>query len=212
MWTVKVIGFSVLAASVSVELLNWLRRRYKARKTLNEVIFFPSELGCVEHLLRPSLPYPCYCALPHGVETSLSRLLRHILSASSSLDLCVFSFSNMDLCRAVLALHQKGVIIRVLSDKQYIAISGSQIGPLRQAGICVRSDVGSVYMHHKFALVDGSILITGSLNWTLTAVQGNMENLIVTMEPELVRPYIQEFNRLWEINDPLKHPNSVQAF
>uniref|UniRef100_A0A8C6TDR9 small monomeric GTPase n=1 Tax=Neogobius melanostomus TaxID=47308 RepID=A0A8C6TDR9_9GOBI len=40
-------------------------------------------------------------------------------------------------------------------------------------------------MHHKFAVVDGNLLITGSLNWTLTAVQGNMENLIITTEPDL---------------------------
>uniref|UniRef100_A0A8C6TBC8 Mitochondrial cardiolipin hydrolase n=1 Tax=Neogobius melanostomus TaxID=47308 RepID=A0A8C6TBC8_9GOBI len=129
MWTVKVIGYSVLAISVTAELLGRLHRRYRARKILNEVLFFPSELACVEHIFSPSLSYPCYCALPHGVETSFSRLLRHILSASSSLDLCVFAFSNMDLCRAVLALHSRGVIIRVLSDKDYTAISGSQIGP-----------------------------------------------------------------------------------
>lgn len=210
MWTVKVVGFSVLAVSVTVELLGRLHRRYRAKKILNEVLFFPSELACVEHLLSPWPSYRCYCALPHGVETSFSRFLRHLLSASSSLDLCVFAFSNMDLCRAVLALHKKGVIIRVLSDKDYMAISGSQIGPLRKAGICVRSDVGSVYMHHKFALVDSSLLITGSLNWTLTAVQGNMENIIVTMEPDLVKPFIQEFHRLWERNDPAQNPLNQQ--
>lgn len=76
----------------------------------------------------------CFCSLPHGVETSFSRLLRHIMSVSSSLDLCVFAFSNMDLCRALLALHQKGVTIRVLADKDYAAITGSQIGVLRKAG------------------------------------------------------------------------------
>uniref|UniRef100_A0A3B4BII6 Mitochondrial cardiolipin hydrolase n=1 Tax=Periophthalmus magnuspinnatus TaxID=409849 RepID=A0A3B4BII6_9GOBI len=210
MWTVKVVGVSVLAVSVTVELLNWLRRRYKKRKPLNEVLFFPSEVACVEHLLSPSAP--CYCALPHGVDTSFSRLLRHVLSASSSLDLCVFAFSNTDLCRAVLSLRKRGVVIRVLSDKDYIAINGSQIGPLRKAGICVRSDGGAVYMHHKFALVDGSLLISGSLNWTLTAVQANMENLIVTMEPELVRPFVQEFNRLWELSDPARTlSNGVQT-
>lgn len=72
--------------------------------------------------------------MPHGVETSFSRLLRRILSATSSLDLCVFAFSNMDLCRAVLALHSRRVTIRVLTDKDYTAITGSQIGVLRKAG------------------------------------------------------------------------------
>lgn len=81
-----------------------------------------------------SLSSSCVCSLPHGVETSFSRLLRHILSAASTLDLCVFAFSNMNLSRAVLTLHKRGVTVRVLSDKDYTAISGSQIGLLRSAG------------------------------------------------------------------------------
>lgn len=64
----------------------------------------------------------------------------------------------------------------------------------------------SMHMHHKFALLDSRMLITGSLNWTMTAVQSNKENVIVTEEPELVRPYEDEFNKLWEENDPDKQP------
>ncbi|XP_051239850.1 mitochondrial cardiolipin hydrolase [Dicentrarchus labrax] len=202
MWTVKVVGLGVVALSISVELLGWLLRRLRPGRILNEVLFFPSEMACVEHIFTPSLPHSCLCPLPHGVETSFSLLLQYILSASSSLDLCVFAFSNMDLSRAVLALHSRGVTIRVLSDKDYVAITGSQIGVLRKAGICVRCDVGSVYMHHKFAVVDSRLLITGSLNWTLQAVQGNMENILITEEPKLVQPFVKEFHRLWARNDP----------
>lgn len=71
----------------------------------------------------------------------------------------------------------------------------------------MRQDLAiTMHMHHKFALLDGRKLITGSLNWTMTAVQSNKENVIVTEEPELVRPYEDEFNKLWEANDPVKHP------
>lgn len=38
-------------------------------------------------------------------------------------------------------LHRRGVTVRVLSDKDYTAISGSQIGVLRSAG----KEKGSVY-------------------------------------------------------------------
>lgn len=75
-------------------------------------------------------------------------------------------------------------------------------------GICVRWDVDSVYMHHKFAVVDGRLLITGSLNWTLAAVQSNMENTLITEEPDLVLPFIKEFQRLWERNDPARYHHS----
>ncbi|XP_076026390.1 mitochondrial cardiolipin hydrolase [Genypterus blacodes] len=200
-WTVKVLGLGVVALSLSVEVLTWLRRRLRPEEALTEALFFPSQVACVEHIFTPFLHH-CPCDLPHGVNTSFSRLLRHIMSASSSLDVCMFAFSNMHLSRAVLALCRKGVIIRVLADKDYAAISGSQIGVLRKAGICVRCHEDSGYMHHKFAVLDGRLLVTGSLNWTLTAVQSNLENVLVTKEPGAVRPFIQEFHRLWELNDP----------
>lgn len=81
-------------------------------------------------------------------------------------------------------------------------------------GISVRHELSkAVHMHHKFALVDDRKLITGSLNWTVTAVQSNKENVLVTEEPELVHPYVDEFRQLWEDNDPANHPyekSSVQ--
>ncbi|KAM6940078.1 mitochondrial cardiolipin hydrolase [Xenentodon cancila] len=205
MWSMKVLGLGVLVLPLSLELLGRIFRRRRPKRILNEVLFFPSELACVDHIFTPARVHPCSCTLSHGVETSFSRLLRHILSASSSLHLCVFSFSNADLSRAVLLLHSKGVTVRVLMDKDYAAINGSQIGVLRGAGICVRCDAASTHMHHKFAVVDGRLLVTGSLNWTLTAVQSNMENVLITEEPELVQPFIEEFQRLWAHNDPARY-------
>ncbi|KAF5909255.1 mitochondrial cardiolipin hydrolase, partial [Clarias magur] len=73
------------------------------------------------------------CSLPHGLDTPFSRLLEHLLSACVSLDLCMFSFSNTELSRAVQLLHQRGVRVRVLTDRDYMSISGSQIGVLRKA-------------------------------------------------------------------------------
>ncbi|XP_061839753.1 mitochondrial cardiolipin hydrolase isoform X1 [Nerophis lumbriciformis] len=203
MWTVSVLSLgAAVAVSLSVELLCRFLHRSKRSRTLNEVLFFPSKVACMEHVFSPASPHSSHCPLPHGVETSFSRLLRFILSASSSLDLCMFSFSNMDLCRAVLELHRRRVTVRILVDKHYSVITGSQIGALRNAGICVHNVGRYVHMHHKFAVVDNRLLITGSLNWTLAAVQSNSENIIITEEPALVRPFMREFSRLWADNDP----------
>lgn len=69
-------------------------------------------------------------------------------------------------------------------------------------GICVRFNRTPISMHHKFAVVDGRKLITGSLNWTCTGVHDSNENVIVTEVTELVRPYVRQFTRLWLRNDP----------
>ncbi|RVE76328.1 hypothetical protein OJAV_G00008240 [Oryzias javanicus] len=204
MWTLKVVGLGAVAVSLSVELLVRLLGHFRAKRTTNKVLFFPSEVACVEHLFSTISTHSCLCPLPHGVETSFSRLLHHLLSASSSLNLCVFSFSEVNLSRALLLLHSRGITIRVLTDKDYSDINGSQIGVLRKAGICVRCDRTSVHMHHKFAVVDERLLITGSLNWTQTAVQRNKENILITEEPDLVQPFVKEFQRLWRNNDPAR--------
>uniref|UniRef100_A0A3P9HJQ8 Mitochondrial cardiolipin hydrolase n=1 Tax=Oryzias latipes TaxID=8090 RepID=A0A3P9HJQ8_ORYLA len=203
MWTLKVVGLGAVAVSLSVELLR-LFIHFRAKRAINKVLFFPSEVTCVEHFFSPLSTHSCLCPLPHGVETSFSRLLHYILSASSSLNVCVFSFSEVNLSRALLLLHSRGITIRVLTDRDYSAINGTQIGVLRKAGICVRCDRTSVHMHHKFAVVDERLLITGSLNWTQTAVQRNKENILITEDPELVQPFVKEFQRLWLNNNPTK--------
>lgn len=56
MRTFKVVGLGVLAISLSVELTGWLLRRLRRGRTLNEVVFFPSEVACVEHMFTPPSP------------------------------------------------------------------------------------------------------------------------------------------------------------
>ena len=53
-------------------------------------------------------------------------------------------------------------------------------------------------MHHKFAVVDGRRLVSGSFNWTMQAVMGNKENVIVTEDPDVVGPFVNMFELLWE--------------
>lgn len=125
--------------ALALEALPWLVRWLLAgRRPRREVLFFPSQVTCTEALLQtPGLPSGppsgCPCSLPHS-ESSLSRLLRALLAARSSLELCLFAFSSPQLGRAVQLLHQRGVRVRVITDCDYMALNGSQIGLLRKAG------------------------------------------------------------------------------
>eukprot|EP00070_Physeter_catodon_P046975 XP_028353869.1 mitochondrial cardiolipin hydrolase [Physeter catodon] len=122
-----------LALEALPAVLSWLwaGRRPRPRR---EVLFFPSRVTCTETLLRVpgAAPSGCPCNLPHG-ESSLSRLLRALLAARASLELCLFAFSSPQLGRAVQLLHQRGVRVRVVTDCDYMALNGSQIGLLRKA-------------------------------------------------------------------------------
>ncbi|CAO2643383.1 Mitochondrial cardiolipin hydrolase [Lemmus lemmus] len=189
--------------ALALEALPWLVRWLLAgRRPRREVLFFPSQVTCTEALLQPSSG--CPCSLPHS-ESSLSRLLRALLAARSSLELCLFAFSSPQLGRAVQLLHQRGVRVRVITDCDYMALNGSQIGLLRKAGIQVRHDQDLGYMHHKFAIIDKKVLITGSLNWTTQAIQNNRENVLIMEDTEYVRLFLEEFERIWEEFDPTKY-------
>ncbi|XP_028828338.1 mitochondrial cardiolipin hydrolase isoform X2 [Denticeps clupeoides] len=194
------LGVAGVALTLTAEVLLRLCRGSTGR--LREVLFFPCPAACVERLFAAGRS-PCPCPLPHGVETSFSRLLSHLLSARVSVDVCMFAFAHPQLRRALLLLRGRGLAVRVLCDRDYVKVNGSQIGLLRKQGVCVRHDVSAVvHMHHKFAVLDGRTLLTGSLNWTTNAVQNNAENVLVTDEPALVRPYRREFQRLWDAADP----------
>ncbi|KAM9598973.1 mitochondrial cardiolipin hydrolase [Morphnus guianensis] len=196
---------AVAAAALALALAAWRRRRPPVR----EVLFFPSRPSCTEALLAEAAGLgttarPCPCPLPR-VDSSLSRLLRHLLSARRSLEICLFAFSSPQLGRAVQLLHRRGVRVRVVTDAQYMGLPGSQIGLLRHAGIQVRHDQENGYMHHKFAVVDRRMLITGSLNWTTQAIQNNRENVLVVEDAEYVKPFLDEFERIWEEYNPINY-------
>ncbi|XP_065540720.1 mitochondrial cardiolipin hydrolase [Lathamus discolor] len=203
-------GLAVAMAAAAAGLaLAMAARRWRRRRPVREVLFFPSPPSCTEELLAeaagPGAPaQPCPCPLPRR-DCSLSRLLRLLLSARRSLDICLFAFSCPQLGLAVRLLHRRGVRVRVVTDAEYMGLRGSQIGLLRLAGIQVRHDRGHGYMHHKFAIVDRSMVITGSLNWTTQAIQTNRENVLVVEDAEYVKLYLDEFERIWEEYNPTNY-------
>ncbi|XP_063285072.1 mitochondrial cardiolipin hydrolase [Pelobates fuscus] len=191
------LGLAGLVVALSLEAVaRYVRGR---RRPLCEVLFFPAPVTCPEPALSPGLS--CPCPLPH-TDSALSRLLRRILAARRSLELCVFTVSCAPLARAVLQLHLRGVRVRVITDSDYMAASGSQIGALRSAGVIVRHNQTSGFMHHKFVIMDRTVVMTGSLNWTMQAIHTNKENVLISDDQTFVKAYLEEFERLWEEYDP----------
>lgn len=52
------------------------------------------------------------------------------------------------------------------------------------------------FMHHKFCVIDGKTLITGSYNWTNYAENRNLENIVVTNDLSLIENYTACFNNM----------------
>lgn len=66
------------------------------------------------------------------------------------------------------------------------------------SGIPCRLDKDpTAHMHNKYCVLDGTILINGSFNWTQSAVDKNQENLSIIESNTLCQKYSAEFERLW---------------
>lgn len=127
------------------------------------------------------------------------RLVRAIQESKQGIDIAVYNFTVAELAEALLTAKTRGVRIRVLVDREKAEAGGPGIRALQVNGVPVRS-LGvpeQSLMHHKFAIFDDRLLVTGSYNWTNSAERANYENLIVLDEPELVARFRQEFHRLW---------------
>jgi phosphatidylserine/phosphatidylglycerophosphate/cardiolipin synthase-like enzyme len=90
----------------------------------------------------------------------------------------------------VFKLAEAGIATVVDSDFQ-IWKQGPGSAPPRLAGTVPR------HMHHKFALVDGRVLLTGSYNYTQSAAAVNHENIVVTDDAYHVAKFTEAFDNLW---------------
>lgn len=128
----------------------------------------------------------------------LHRIRRLIAEAQQSLDICIFTLTDNRIVEKLLEAYRKGVTIRIISDDRKSEDLGSDMDRLERSGISCRYDKTSAHMHHKFAIADGSLLLTGSYNWTRSASTENNENIIVSDNGRLINSFQHEFNRLWK--------------
>ena len=132
------------------------------------------------------------------------HLVRTIQQSRQYIDIAVYQFTSAELASALVAAKDRGVRIRILTDREKIESDGPALRKLRSAGIAIRSlgVVEQSLMHDKFAVFDDRVAATGSYNWTQSAERANYENLVLLDDSEVVTRFQREFNRLWRQAEP----------
>jgi len=145
-------------------------------------------------------------AVPADVQVYFSPLggcqqavVESINKAASEIDVAIYIFTNPDIAEALVAAKVRGVKVRVLLDGDNVDMNYSKAESLVDNGIPVRHETGTGLMHNKFAVVDDSIVLTGSFNWTRAAESANDENLLKITSPDLAAQYAEEFSELWTL-------------
>ncbi len=125
------------------------------------------------------------------------KIVELIDNAKSTVDICVFTITDNHVSKAVIRAFERDVGVRIVTDDDKSNDRGSDIDRFKRAGLDVRIDRSPSHMHHKFAIFDRRLLLTGSYNWTRGAAQSNEENFLVTDNAQLLQPYADEFEKLW---------------
>lgn len=149
-------------------------------------------------------------AAPRDTDTSayfspgddcVNSIIRLLGQSRASADICVFTITDNRLADSLERAHDRGLRIRIITDNDKSLDLGSDIERLIRFGIPVRTDDSEHHMHHKYALFDETVVLTGSYNWTRSAALHNRENVVIARDPRLVRKFQENFDELWQAFD-----------
>jgi phosphatidylserine/phosphatidylglycerophosphate/cardiolipin synthase-like enzyme len=129
-------------------------------------------------------------------------LINLISQARKSIYVAMYSFTRDGLASALVDAKNRGVEVKVIMEEENAYVQGSDYRMLKEAGVDIRLDGNPALMHHKFMVVDGEIIVTGSYNWSTAAEDRNDENFVVIRDRSVAERFMQEFNRLLSIARP----------
>lgn len=108
-----------------------------------------------------------------------------------------YGFTHNGIAQALIRAHQRGVKVRVLLDQKSETSNRYVIEQMVNNDLVWRLDGKHAIAHNKVIVVDSSIVITGSFNFTNSAQTRNAENLLVLKSLELADSYKQNWEQHW---------------
>lgn len=124
-----------------------------------------------------------------------ARLVAAIDSAAKSVDIAAFELNLANVTDALVRAHQRGVRVRLVTDSDYADSSGPPL--LLAAQIPVVFNNAQPFMHHKFVVIDGKQVWTGSWNLTTNCTYRNNNNLVIVDSVLLAQNYTAEFEEMF---------------
>lgn len=126
-----------------------------------------------------------------------THLIQSIRGAQRSIRFLAFSFTSDSIAQAMLDRARAGVSVAGVFETRGGDTSASEYGRMKRAGLDVRLDGNPFTMHHKVIIIDESLVITGSYNFSAQADDSNDENVLIIHSPEVAALYLAEFERIY---------------
>ncbi len=168
-----------------------------------EEMFLDHKFG--ESVVRKT-PYPTLTIDGTRIDTffspddgTLDQIAAVLSGATESIYFLTFSFTSDKLGEIVREKAGAGLTVRgVMDEEQVKSNQGTEYDPFKQAGLSVRIDGIDGQMHHKVFIVDESIVVFGSYNFSRAAEERNDENLLIVYNAAIAKQFMLEFERVWK--------------
>ncbi len=149
------------------------------------------------------VPVEIYFSPDDGVA---KRIVELIGEAQSSIYFMAYTFTSNDIGAAMVEKAKAGVTLGGVLDKSQVTATGSEYDTFQADGLDVRLDSNPEgLMHHKVIIIDESIVITGSYNFTASAEDHNDENTVIIFDRDVAARYMEEYRKVsgMETTQPL---------
>jgi phosphatidylserine/phosphatidylglycerophosphate/cardiolipin synthase-like enzyme len=129
------------------------------------------------------------------------RLVAFIESAQRSVDVAIYDFDLQNVAEAMARARGRGVPVRMVTDTDTPANKDAAIqqsfATIRRAGIPIVEDKRRAIMHHKFVVVDGDSVLTGSWNFTIGDTYRLNNNAVIIRSPAVAANFTAEFEKMF---------------
>ncbi|MBU4511134.1 DUF1669 domain-containing protein [bacterium] len=137
------------------------------------------------------------------------EIIKNINQAEAFINIAMYIFTDREIALPLVKARERGVKVRLYLDQDQVDYKYSQSCFLVQKGLKARISTNNYIMHHKFAIIDNRLLLTGSYNWTFSANNRNDENLMVIDDPEIIEIFQNQFVNLWTNKYSLKRTQQL---
>ncbi len=124
-----------------------------------------------------------------------------IATAQASIRVQAYSFTSAPIAQALIAAHARRLDVQVILDRSNMGESYSEWMQLRSSGMPTFLDPAHAIAHNKIIILDSTIVITGSFNFTVNAEYHNAENCIFLRDADLAALYLAN----WQLHRNHSH-------
>jgi phosphatidylserine/phosphatidylglycerophosphate/cardiolipin synthase-like enzyme len=128
---------------------------------------------------------------------AVNNLIALVNDAKVSVRFLAFSFTDYPLAQAMIDRAKAGLDVKGVFETFGSVGTGSELKTFWCAGVPARQDGNPSFLHDKIIIIDNSIVVTGSLNYSSNADDSNEENVVIVDNAEIAALYLQEFDKLW---------------